>query len=251
MGIFDFLKPKKIEKQIDINTYLLHELKKSIEEKGNTVEFSTQYAAIIVNSEIEIATAFIPGDFHPSLLPLLIITINKEYFPNGIESSIVGLGNTTEQKVKSAIENYLSNIFLPILDSFTDSHLEEFDFKSSSAGREILWHPKMSENSFQGKWIETHTEINLYSIVESQLKNKLSDKKLNWLKLYISRQPDGTISGECLLNNEVWEEGYYLLENYAKTWKDSGEFLGHKQFIMFRRCDAFDASIETYENSMI
>ena len=240
MGIFDFLKPKKKEEQIDLNSYLLHELKKRIEEKGNTVEFSSQYAAIIVNSEIEIATAIMPGDFHPSILPLLVITINKDYFPNGIESSLMGLGNTAEQKVEAAIENYMSTIFYPILDSFSDSHSEEFDFKSNSTGREILWHPKMSENSFQGKWNETSNEINLYSIVESQLKNKLSDKKLNWLKLYISRQPDGMFSGECLLNNEVWEDGYYLLENYAKMWRDQGEFLGHKQFVMFRRCDSFD-----------
>ncbi len=240
MGIFDFLKPKKKEKEIDINTYLLQELKRRIEGKANTVEFSTQYAAIIVNSEIEIATAIMPGDFHPSLLPLLVITINKDYFPDGIESSLVGLGNTLEEKVESAVENYLSSVFYPIVDSFTDSHLEEFDFKSNSTGREILWHPKMSENSFQGKWNETSKETNLYTIVEIQLKNKLSDRKLNWLKLYISRQPDGVISGECILNNEVWEDGYYLLEHYAKTWKDYGVFLGHKQFIMFRRCDAFD-----------
>lgn len=240
MGIFDFLKPKKKEEQIDINSYLLHELKKRIEEKGNTVEFSSQYAAIIVNSEIKIATAIMPGDFHPSILPLLVITINKDYFPDGIESTLMGLGNTVEQKVESAIENYMSTIFYPILDSFSDSHSEEFDFRSNSTGREILWHPKMSENSFQGKWTETSNEINLYSIVESQLKNKLSDKKLNWLKLYIARQPDGMFSGECLLNNEVWEDGYYLLKNYAKMWRDQGEFLGHKQFIMFRRCDSFD-----------
>ncbi|MEP5341173.1 MAG: DUF6348 family protein [Algibacter sp.] len=240
MGIFDFLKPKKKEEQIDINSYLLHELKERIEEKGNTVEFSTQDTAIIVNSEIEIATAIMNGNFHPSLLPLLVRTINKEYFPDGIESSLVGLGNTDEQKIKSAVENYMSSIFYPIVDSFTDSHLEEFDFKSNSTGREILWHPKMSENSFQGKWSDTNNETNLYSIVENKLKEKLYDKKLNWLKLYISRQPDGIISGECLLNNEVWEDGYYFLEDYAKTWKDKGEFLGHKQFIMFRRCDSFD-----------
>lgn len=239
MGIFDFLKSKKKE-PIDINSYLLQELKKRIEEKGNTVEFSTQYAAIIVGSEIEIATAILPGDFHPSLLPVLMITIHKDYFPNGIESSLVGLGNTGQEKVTSAVENYLSNIFYPVLDSFNDEHIKEIDFTSNSTGREILWHPKMSDNSFQGNWKETSKQKNLYSIVENQLRDQLSDKKLNWLKLYISRQPDGTLSGECLLNNEVWKDGYYLLENYAKTWQDKGEFLGHKQFIMFRRCDAYD-----------
>lgn len=240
MGIFDFLKPKKKVEEIDINTYLLLQLKNRLEEKGNTVEFSTQYAAIVVNSEIEIATALLPGEFHPSILPLLFITINKDYFPGGIEASLVGLGSTPEQMVESAIDNYLSDIFEPVLDSFTDSHVEDFDFKSTSTGKEILWHPKMSNNSLQGKWDETNSQTNLYSIVEDQIKDKLPDQKLNWLKLYISRQPDGSITGECLLNNEVWEEGYQLLENYAKTWKDQGEFLAHKQFIMFRKCDSYD-----------
>ena len=219
---------------------MLQKLKDRIEKSGNTVEFSTQYAAIIINSEIEIATAILPGDFHPSILPLLIITINKDYFPKGIEASLVGLGTTIEQKVDFVINNYITNIFSTIIDSFKDTHIEGLDFKSVINDREILWHPKMSDNSFQGKWNETNDQINLYSILEEDIKTKLSDNKLNWLKLYISRQPNGEISGECLLNNEVWEEGYYLLEEYAKTWKDNGEFLGHKQFIMFRRCDAYD-----------
>ena len=242
MGIFDFLKPKKKEEQINLNAYLLQKLKERIEKSGNTVEFSTQYAAILVNSEIEIATAILPGNYHPSILPLLMITIHKDHFPKGIETSIIGLGTSIEQKVEFAIDTYISNIFLTILESFKDTHIEEFDFTSTIHDREILWHPKMSDNSFQGTWSETNDQTNLYTIIEDKIKTKLSDTKLNWLKLYISRQANGAISGECLLNNEVWEEGYYLLEEYAKSWKDNGEFLGHKQFVMFRRCDACDST---------
>lgn len=238
MGIFDFLKPKK--KELDVNTYLLQRLKQRIEEKGNLVEFSTQYAAILINSEIEIATAVMKGDFHPFILPLLTITINKDYFPKGIESSLMGLGTTIEEKVESAIDNYIENIFTTIADSFNDIHIDEYDFKSIINNREILWHPKMSKSLIQGKWNETNNQINLYSVIEERVKKELKDYKFNWLKLYISRQPNGEISGECLLNNELWEEGYYLLEEYAKKWKDAGEFLGQKQFIMFRRCDAYD-----------
>ena len=243
MGILDFLRPKKKEREIDLNSYLQLKLKERIEDKGRTVEFSTEYAALIVNSEIEIATAIMPGDFHSSILPLLTITIHKDYFPEGIESSLMGVGRTVEEKVESAIDNYISTTYSTIIESFNDTHSEEFDFTSIFNNREVLWHPEMSDNSFQGNWNETDDQTNLYSIIKNEVKNKLSDNKFNWLKLYISRQPNGEISGECLLNNVVWEKGYYLLEAYAKTWKDYDKFLGQKQFIMFRRCDLYDNNI--------
>ncbi|WP_299123229.1 DUF6348 family protein [uncultured Tenacibaculum sp.] len=243
MGIFNFLKSKKKEEPIDINSYLLLKLKERIEVGGHTVVFSTEYAGLIVNSEIEIATAVIPGDFHSSILPLLTVTIHKDYFPEGIQSSLMGAGITAEEKVESAIDNYISTTYSTIIDSFNDTHSEEFDFTSILNHREVLWHPKMSNEFFQGNWNETEDQTSLYSIIENEVKNNLLDNKFNWLKLYISRQPNGEISGECLLNNDVWEKGYYLLEAYAKTWKNDCEFLGQKQFIMFRRCDLYDKNI--------
>ena len=240
MGLFSFFKSKKKDDDIDPNLFVLTLLKLKLEQQGHTVEISDQYAAIIVNDQLEIATAILPGDFHPAMLPLLVFTINKDYFPKGIEASLVGIGTSIEQKAETVTESYLNDIFKPIMDSFSNSHNETLDFKSSHTGREILWHPKMSDNTFQGKWQETKDDTSLYNVLEKDVQAELVDQKLNWLKLYISRQPDGSISGECLLNNEIWEKGYYLLEDYAKTWKDQGEFMGQKQFIMFRRCDSFD-----------
>ncbi|MCF2874394.1 MULTISPECIES: DUF6348 family protein [unclassified Tenacibaculum] len=155
----------------------------------------------------------------------------------------MGAGTTVEEKVESAIDNYISTTYSTIIDSFNDMHSEEFDFRSILNHREVLWHPNMSNDFFQGNWNETDDQTSLYSIIETEIKNNLLDNKFNWLKLYISRQPNGEVSGECLLNNVVWEKGYYLLEEYAKTWKDDGEFLGQKQFIMFRRCDLYDKNI--------
>lgn len=241
MGLFDFLKPKRDKRvKVDANTALLQRLSEKITDMGHSTEFSTQHAAVIVNSKLEIATALIPGDFHPSILPIIAITINKDYFPEGIEASFMGLGDSLEKQIEYACDNYLSNIFSTIIDSFSDTHMPEFDFQSTVDGKELLWHPKLSQNEFQGNWQQSNTETDLYDVIQEQVKSLLPNNKLNWLKLYISRQPDGSISGECLLNNKVWIEGYYLLEAYARTWKDSGEFLGQKQFIMFRRCDSYD-----------
>lgn len=241
MGFFDFLKPKQQEPEpINLNALFLSKLMNEIKKMGYEVEMSNEYAAIIVNKDIEIASAQMPGDFHPSLLPIIAICIHKNYFPDGIETSVVGLGNSDEVKVKSAVDNYITSTFNTIIESFSDTHIEEFDFKTTINKQEILWHPKMSDNFFQGNWDEADKQTNLYSLYEQKIKEKLTNKKFHWLKLYVARQADGEITSECLLNNENWEEGRNILINYAKTWSKNKEFLGHKQFIMFRRCDSFD-----------
>lgn len=239
MGLFDFLKSgKKKQPAPDPNILFLESLKDRISSMGHRVKFSTQYAAIVIDDELEIASALVPGEFHPSILPVIAITIHKEHFPQGIEASFMGLGTTVEDQVASACDNYIPNIFNTIIEALSDKRAPGLDFTSTIEGKEVLWHPHSSDNVFQGAWNTTPAETDLYSIVADEAKGLLPDKKLNWLKLYISRQPDGSISGECLLNNEVWTEGYYLLEHYAKTWKDEGEFLGQKQFIVYRRCNS-------------
>ncbi|WP_430410933.1 DUF6348 family protein [Kordia sp.] len=243
MGFFDFLKPKKKkqeEEEIDMNTFLLQALKKYLETLGHTTEFSTKYAAIEVDSEFEIATAIMPGDFHPLMLPALIITIHPTYFPNGIVTNLTGIGDSPPEKVSSLIDDYITNIFNTFKESFKETHDEALDFSTLRDGKEILWHPNMSENAFQGTWEETKRDTSLFDLIKNNLKNAPLDHKFNALKLYIGRQPTGEISIECSLNSEQWEEGFLVLEAYAKSWKDIGEFKGQKQFIMLRSCDKFD-----------
>jgi Family of unknown function (DUF6348) len=249
VGVFDFFKKKHSRKhetivapiQMDANAYLIDELKKRLEAAGHKVEKSVQYAALTVNSELEIATAIIESaDYHPNILHLLIMTIHKEYFPDGIEENIVGIGTDTQSKVQSVLGNYLATTFPPIIGSFSDRHQPELDFLSVTDGRNILWHPKLGDLGLQGQWKNAAENEVLFALVKDNLKTALRDKKLNWLKLYIAKQADGAISGECLLNNEPWDEGYRKLYAYAEKWEPTGGFLAQKQFIMFRRCDSYD-----------
>ncbi|WP_196893606.1 DUF6348 family protein [Aureivirga marina] len=243
MKLFNIFKSKKKEEKIDANLLVLQKLKEKIEEKGIAVEFSTKYAALIVASKIEIATAIMPGEHHQAMLPVIFFTINEKYFPKGIEASLVGLGNSIEEKVNSVIENYIEFIFETIYRSFSENHNEGLDFKTTKE-REILWHVNSSDLILQGKWNNSNIEEGLFSKVEAKLKENLVDKKLNWLKIYVARQADGEITSECLLNNEIWEEGQEIIKEYAKTWDDESIFLSQKQFIVLRRCDAFDIEDE-------
>ncbi|RKT01423.1 DUF6348 family protein [Chryseobacterium defluvii] len=245
MGFFDFLKKKQntenksktkesAQPQSDPNVLLLDTLKNRLIDKGYEVEWHSKYLALIINSELEIATVILDRpDYHPLLMHLMIITIHPTYFPDGIAENIVGIGNTVEEKIDSVLNNYLNTTFEPIIDSFSDTHDPELDFEY----HHTLWHPKLGNTVLQGDWEGPPKNEFLFELLKDKISQKLKNSKLNWLKIYIS-DSNGTITGECLFNNEPWEEGLALLSDYIQSLNNKKDFIGLKQFIMFRKCGA-------------
>ncbi len=121
MGLFDFFKKtssasEKSERQetslIDNNSYLIETLKNRLVQMGYQAERHPQHLALIVNSELEIATAIIDNpNNHPSILHLVVLTIHPKYFPKGIEENIVGIGTSIQDKINSVLENYINTTF--------------------------------------------------------------------------------------------------------------------------------------------
>jgi hypothetical protein len=225
----------------DANAFLINTLQEKIIGMGFKVERHPQYLGLIVNSDLEIATAIVNNpDAHPSILQLMTLTIHQKYFPKGIEESMIGVGLTIEEKVDSVVKNYLSAIFESVIESFSERHNPDLDFSNTIEGREILWHPKPGNLLLQGQWKSVPHENHVFNLLKEHAKSKLALQKFNWIKVYISKQANGTIIGDCLFNNEQWKEGLEIVSNYARTWNEEGEFFGLKQFIMFRRCDVHD-----------
>lgn len=250
MGLFDIFKKKSPDNKqlethttqpIDNNSYLLEMLKNRIKVLGYQVEKHPDYLALIVNSQLEVAAVIIENqNNHPNVMQLMILTIHHKYFPDGIEENIVGIGTNLEDKVSSVIENYITTTFLPVIDSLSDSHNPELDFSTIINGVETLWHPKLGNLTMQGQWNVQLLNEPFFEILKDKVKNKLTSNKINWLKLYISKRADGTIIGECNFNNHPWEDGLNDIRKYAETWKMKSSFQGLKQFIVFRKCDAYD-----------
>lgn len=250
MGLFDFFKKKKFTgnqthreaaEPIDNNSYLHETLRNKLIQLGYRVIWHPEYLALIVDGEMEIASVIIDNpNNHPDLLHLRILTIHPKYFPKGIEENIAGIGTTMFDKANAVIDNYINTTFLPIIDGFSDSHNADLDFSTMLNGKEVLWHPKLGNLSLQGQWDEQPQNEPFFEIVKDKLQNKLTANKFNWLKLYISKLANGTIIGECLFNNEPWDEALADITAYAESWEMKGSFQGLKQFIVFRKCDAFD-----------
>jgi|GEM_PF-3113879 len=242
MGLFDFLKKGPAPEEHNINNQVIPLLKAELTALHHPVVYSDQDAALIINDVIKIKPAIINITPHPnaSVLQLQVITIHKDYFPQGIEVNLAGIGTDVNDSLGSAISNYITTVFPVIIDSLSDSHYPEADFFSETGGREILWHPKLGDLFTQGQWESIPEGEAFFTLLQNDVKDKLMDQKLNWLKVYVARMPNGGIITECLLNNEVWEEGVEILRDSVQTWPQTPAFLGIKQFMMFRRCDAYD-----------
>lgn len=251
MGLFDFFKKKsaatnRLGQQsetppINKNWYVLTALETRLSEMGYAIKMHTQYLALIVNDELEIGVMVVENtDNHPSIMHLIVSASHLKYFPNGIVESIVGAGYAIEDQINTALDNYINPTFVTIMNSFTDSHDPDLDFITKVNGKEVLWHPKLGTLNAQGKWNKYPEGEPLYGLLKNEIPNQLTTNKINWLKIYISKRADGEIIGECLFNNAPWEVASNKIFCYAKTWEMPGEFKGLKQFIMFRRCDAYD-----------
>jgi len=221
----------------ELNATFLQKLQTALTAKGCQVEISSQYAALKIDGELEVASGVLPGDFHPSLAPFIVYTIHNDWFPEGIEENIVGIGESVSQKADRAVETYAKFIFPAIQESLADSHEEALDFSTESNGKKILWHPKPGGNVFQGEWDPSDPADSLYDLVSEEVIGNLENRKINWLKLYVARQPDGTIACDSLLNNKPWSPGVSLLNHYASNWPEKESFQSQKQLVMFRQCD--------------
>lgn len=249
MGFFNLFKRNIKSKQaniqqakpIDNNLYLLDTFKNKLNELGYQAIRHPQLFALVINDNIEITTVIIDNpNNHPDIIHLMILTVQPDYFPEGIKENIAGIGTTLQDKVNAVIDNYINTTFLPIMDSLSDSHNPELDFSTRINDKEVLWHPQLGNLTLQGRWDEHPSNEPFFEIIRNKIQDKLTSNKINWLKLYVSKQADGTIIGECNFNNEPWEEGLKDITTYATTWEMKSKFKGLKQFIIFRRCDAYD-----------
>lgn len=244
MGFFDLFKKKPNTKDTpeELNLSVLYDLERRVLEMDLKTERHPEHLSVIVEEELELATAVLPNpNLHPLLSEILCIAIHPEFFPEGIEEVSVGMGDTRHAKAQYFAQNYMETVFGPIFESLSDGLQGELDFRSFPEGKEILWHVASGEMQVQGDWQESELPGYAFAmdLLSEEIKAKTPNRKINWLKIYAAKQADGSVTAECHLNNEPWPDASKKLELFANEWKVS-TFKSAKQFFTFRRCDAFD-----------
>lgn len=248
MGLFDFFKKKTstVEQhqpaQVNKNWYVLEVLEARLIEMGYQVERHQQYLALVVSEELELSWIVIENpDNHPDVIHLMVSASHPQYFPDGIIENVAGVGHSIQEQIISVLDNYINTTFVTIMDGFSDSHNPDIDFTATTEDKEVLWHPKLGALSMQGQW-ETHPENEpVFELLRNEIPAQLTSNKIQWLKIYLLKTANGEIVVECLFNNQPWDIATNMLYQYVQGWDMPDDFNGLKQFIVFRRCDAYDS----------
>ena len=69
-------------------------------------------------------------------------------------------------------------------------------------------------------------------VIHDPLTEHLADVRLHWVRLFLLRGADGSVSGECKLDNEVWPEARARLLAYE--WPDVPGYLAFRQFLLLQ-----------------
>lgn len=221
---------------MDVNADLIAALEIRLQKIGYYITLDKAHASLIINGILKIVCAVIehPGS-SPKIMQMQFSAIHDEFFPQGIIENLVSVGDTMEEKIESGLDNYFYTTLPSIIDSLFSQQGGELDYRDKAG---TLWHSSVGNMGIQGQWESNIFEDPIFYLLKPLLIQMDLTNKFNWAKVYVVKHSDGSVTGECLLNNAPWEVGYRAVLEYASHWIVKGQFLGQKQFMVFRRCDA-------------
>ena len=218
-----------------IEEKILEELSQRIIEQGLKASPDITTRTIWMGDKMRIELEVIPTpEMDPSLIQLHIGTYLEEgYFPQGIIDNIAGVGDTDEEKVLSVTKNYLSSTFQTIIDSLNCCFYKGCDITIG----DYHWHTSLGGLYLLGKWQTPPEGTDFYNLLVDILpQNFTTNVRIQSLKCYVARLKESCVV-ECLLNNELWDEGAERLREYAQGLPQGVGFLAVKQLLVFRLCD--------------
>jgi hypothetical protein len=201
---------------------------------GHDVQNHSKRSTLLINRELEIGISMIANTSgYSSIAHFEIKTIHAVHIPLGIIDNLVGIGSNFETKIANVLDNYVNSTFTPIISSLNEKEQTPSNFSITSNNNQFQWNIHQGNLILQGPWTTAPSNDFLIEMLKEKIKSRLKNQKLNTLKVYVSKRTDGNVVGECLLNNQTWQEGLKIISEYADTWQLKAEFQGIKQFIVF------------------
>lgn len=178
---------------------------------------------------------------------LHITATHKDLFPDGIWDCLAGVGKNDDEAFSNAAQNWVWVNFLVIHEIIVpvetkDFNVPRFDLltKNLDTGEEFAFKMFLGELQATGEFMELKDSLE-ETILVQKLLNEISavaiEKKLFWIKIYISKLNDNQIMGDCLLNNQNWLEGLNVLYWFAEELKYVKSYAALKQFIIIKPCE--------------
>jgi hypothetical protein len=180
------------------------------------------------------------GYTHAVLLGLELF-LSRDH-SHSIRETVVGLGQTPAEAMLQAVHVWMEGVFPPIRALYQPGSgapdVRRFALVTHTLQTERSTHWEVIAGPVQAGgehsdalFVQLDTSP-LFLFIQEPLAEVLSADRLQWLKIFLCRQMDSTVQGECKLNNDDWPAGLEVLSGFP--WPAVPGFLSLRQFIILR-----------------
>jgi hypothetical protein len=164
----------------------------------------------------------------------LLFVVKHKFFNEPFIESNAGIGINIEDAINQSVANFSLGALSGIRNCIDSEY--SGNFETDFFGQRKSW--SLTESCVQGigeKEKEEHPHF--WSMIGEQIKIRLGNKKMYWVKVYAAKLSNGEVSCECsingVLNNEITKD----IEKYAKTWNIKTDLCSLKQFFIIKQDD--------------
>src|SRR5688572_4246837 len=230
----------------------LEHLAQEIEQTGHTIQRGDSYFIVVpINLKIEVEIGERiehENDGQQSVvITISIKATHDELFPDGIWDCLAGIGENDDDAFSYAAEVWTAGVFPPIHEILVP--LETVGFavqridmvtRHDDSSEELPWKLYLGALQHAGDFAQREDALDEEILVKKMFNAiiaELHEKKLVWIKAFIAKMPDGSIEGDCWLNNQDWIEGLNALCWLAEEWEEVNNLTYLKQFMIIKPCE--------------
>lgn len=192
-----------------------HQLLVSIQANFPSLQSTLENDEICIEpTGLTLETKVFEQTHHPNVVvcTLGVRLFHPVYFPDSIVECLAGYGTDEISAVCNGACIYVDGILATVIEALQGRHDPALDLTLSE---DNIWHPIIGDMQVQGARADLTEELNhkhLFELLKPSLLTRLESKPFHWLKVYASRQTDGEFIGDCLFDNQPWEEGLQILK---------------------------------------
>lgn len=165
---------------------------------------------------------------------------NNELGEEGIYESLAGIGkgNDVEEAIGNCIDAFINTVFKTVYESLQNNYTLNLDIETTSKGVVRQWDVNVGSLQSQGFTGLEETDNNeIFNLLKDEIKKVIKYNKFYWIKVFLSKQLNGKLMFQCLLNNKPFYEAERILEEHVKGWTKTNSYMAQMQYIVIRQTD--------------
>ena len=184
---------------------------------------------------------------HSVVISVSIKATHEQVFPEGIWDCLAGVGENDDEAFSFAAEVWIQGVFPPLHEILVPTETAALEVprlslvtRNDESGEHFPWKLYLGALQASGEFTERAGTIDENVLVQrmfSAITGELYEPRFIWIKAYIAKSADGSLHGDCWLNNQDWLEGLSALYWFAEEWTDIESFASLKQFMIVKACE--------------